>query len=190
MELSHFKWDAQIGDVTTLTPYALLITPSTWNELARLAEALTRETLAMEAELLGRPELHDELALPRPLRELLQRGEPTPSAVRTMRFDFHYTTDGWRISEVNSDVPGGFTEASAFTQYMSNATPGTRPTGDPTKAIVDAMERVIGRSGKSGVVALMNAPGHMEDHQVVAHLASTLCARGRRLPSSRRCLRA
>lgn len=51
MELSHFKWDAQIGDVTTLTPYPLLIAPATWSELANLAEALTRETLGMECEL-------------------------------------------------------------------------------------------------------------------------------------------
>jgi hypothetical protein len=31
-----------------------------------------------------------------------------------MRFDFHFSEEGWRISEVNCDVPGGLNEASGF----------------------------------------------------------------------------
>ena len=37
-----------------------------------------------------------------------------------MRFDFHFTRDGWRISEVNSDVPGGLNESSGFERLMAN----------------------------------------------------------------------
>src|SRR5438128_131288 len=58
------KWDPQVGDVSVLAPFALLIDESTWRELARLAEALARETLAAERELLGRPKLHRLLGLP------------------------------------------------------------------------------------------------------------------------------
>jgi len=36
-----------------------------------------------------------------------------------MRFDFHWTTEGFRISEVNADVPGGFSESSAFPALMA-----------------------------------------------------------------------
>ena len=33
--------------------------------------------------------------------------------IRLMRYDFHPTIDGkWAVSEVNSDVPGGFAESS------------------------------------------------------------------------------
>src|SRR5947207_3391973 len=39
--------------------------------------------------------------------------------VGLLGFDFHYTTQGWRISEANSDVPGGFSEASYFTGMMA-----------------------------------------------------------------------
>ena len=37
-----------------------------------------------------------------------------PSVPRLMRFDLHPTDEGWRLSEVNSDVPGGLNESSLF----------------------------------------------------------------------------
>src|SRR6266542_4041486 len=81
MELRHFKWDAQVGDVSTLAPFALLMRTASWDELARLAEQLYGETLAMERELWERPALHARLALPRRLRRLFARGgRATPAA--------------------------------------------------------------------------------------------------------------
>jgi glutathionylspermidine synthase len=175
MELRHHKWDAQVGDVATLAPFPLLLRSTVWNELSALAQRLFHETLAVERELLERPELQARLGLPRPLRRLFAIGRPTPAAARVMRFDFHPTTDGWRISEVNSDVPGGFTEATHFTALMAEHASGARRPGDPTRAIVEALSRPLGRPA---TVALTNAPGHMEDHQVVAHLAAALRGAG------------
>jgi glutathionylspermidine synthase len=175
MELSHCKWDAQIGDLTAVADFPLLVSRRTWNDLADLAERLAAETLSVEKELLGRPNLLDVIALPRPLRGLLAGGTPSPAAVRVMRFDFHYTTDGWRVSEVNSDVPGGLTEATSFTKLVASCVKGAVPAGDPTRALVDALVDVV---GDRGVVALTNAPGHMEDHQVVAYVARALRERG------------
>lgn len=176
MELTHFKWDAQIGDETTLAPFPLLLARSTWNELAAAAERLARETLAAEREVLVRPELQRRIDLPRPLRALLGRGaEPTPAAARILRFDFHWTTDGWRVSEVNSDVPGGFTEAGNFTRLVAEHYPGARPAGDPAREIVAALARV---AVEHRTVALMSAPGYIEDHQIIAHLAGHLRERG------------
>jgi glutathionylspermidine synthase len=162
--------------VSSLTSFPLVIHEGTWRELADLAEALAKETLAVEHELLDRPELHAKIALPRPLRPLFARGSvPTPSAARVMRFDFHEATDGWRISEVNADVPGGFTEATSFTRLVASRAPGARPAGDPTAAVVESIAHAI---GERGAVALVNAPGHMEDHQVTSYLASRLRSRG------------
>lgn len=175
MELSHCKWDSQVGDLTAVADFPLLISRETWNDLADLAERLSAETLSVEHELLDRPDLYARIALPRPLRSLLAKGPPTPAAVRVMRFDFHYTTDGWRVSEVNSDVPGGLTEATSFTKLVARHVTDAVPAGDPTRAVVDAMVKVV---GDRGTVALTNAPGHMEDHQVVAYLAAALRARG------------
>jgi hypothetical protein len=95
MELSHFKWDVQVGDSTSLAPFPLLISRSTWSELAGLTELLAAETVTMEAELVGRPNLYPRIALPPPLASPMVHHPP---ARAIMRFDFHYTTEGWRIS--------------------------------------------------------------------------------------------
>ena len=58
----------------------------------------------------------------------------TPAAARVMRFDFHWTPDGWRISEVNSDVPGGFSEASELPLLMTPHYPGAQAAGNPGAA--------------------------------------------------------
>jgi hypothetical protein len=152
-----------------------LINRADWAVLAGLVERLTAETLAVEAELLERHDLHRRIALPRPLRPLFARRTPSPSAARVMRFDFHFTAAGWCVSEVNSDVPGGYTEATNVTRLVAAHVPGATPAGEVTDALLGALSRRVG----DGAIALVSAPGHMEDHQVVAHLAACLRARGR-----------
>ena len=61
---------------------------------------------------------------------------PTP---RILRFDFHPTLGGWRLSEVNSDVPGGYTEASSFTRLMAEHYPEARSAGDVGASWADAI---------------------------------------------------
>jgi glutathionylspermidine synthase len=176
MELAHCKWDAQVGDIATLAPFPLVMDGESWRELATLAEKLAAETELVEAALLQRRDLHAAIGLPWRLRELFADGAtPTPKAARVMRFDFHWTSDGWRISEVNSDVPGGYTEATSFTRLLAEHFPSMRITGDPTKALV---ESILGRRHGEGRIALVNAPGHMEDHQVTAYLGARLRERG------------
>jgi len=96
------------------------------------AEQLTKEAVAAEEQISRRPELLKLLGLPPALCRVLAEEAPmTPAAGRVIRFDFHYTTQGWRISEANSDVPGGFSEASYFTEMMAEHFPGLRPAGNP-----------------------------------------------------------
>src|SRR5437667_5731039 len=92
-----------------------------------------------------------------------------------MRFDFQLTSEGWRISEANSDVPGGFTEASYFNQMMAAHFPNLRAAGNPAEAWSNA---VAGAASSRNAVALLSAPGYMEDQQVVAFLAARLRERG------------
>jgi glutathionylspermidine synthase len=176
--LEHCKWDPQVGDVSTLAPFPLILQDTAWQQLAAWSEQLTTETLAAEQELLRRPELHRRLAVPRKLRRVLRHAEArgvTPAAARVMRFDFHFTKDGWRISEVNSDVPGGFTESSSFTALMAAHYPEARSTGAPVQPLVEALG-ALARSG--GVVGLVCATGFMEDQQIMAYLGRRLAAVG------------
>jgi len=180
MVLNCCKWDPQVGDVSTLAPFPLLIGRADWQQLCSTAEGLARELIAAEAELLGRPDLHRKVAVPRPLRNALAEARnrgATPAAVRTLRFDFHWTPDGWRISEVNSDVPGGFAEASELTRLFADSfgpSMNLAVPGDPAAAWADAVAVAAG----GAPVALLSAPGFMEDFQVVSYMATRLVERG------------
>jgi len=172
MNLHGFKWDTQVGDVSCLAPFALVLPRREWNTLAALAEALSAELSVLESRIEGRPDLWRRLGLPRTLLNELGRGEPwTPTAVRVVRYDFHPTGHGYRISEVNSDVPGGFTESSTFTALMAVDNPGFAVAGDPLRDVSAALARSC---DTAGVVALLAAPGYLEDLQVVHAVAARL----------------
>jgi glutathionylspermidine synthase len=174
--LDGCKWDAQVGDVPALAPFPLVMKRSVWNRLAAQAEALTAEAMAAEQEIVRRPELLRLLGLPPELLKVMMGYEPlTPAAGGVVRFDFHFTTQGWRISEANSDVPGGFSEASHFTGLIAEKFPHLAPAGDPA----DQWCGVLAKSARAGgQVALLSAPPLLEDHQVNAFLAAKLRAHG------------
>jgi len=173
------KWDPQFEDVSVLCDFPIVLPRSQWRRLAGWAEGLAAETLAAEHELIGRPELHAHLGLPRAVRRALRRAasQPPCEGPRVMRFDFHLTTDGWRITEVNSDVPGGFIEASGFAREMAARYPDLGVAGDPAAAYADAWTR---RLEPGALVALVHATAYTDDRQVMVYLASQLEQRGLR----------
>jgi len=168
------KWDPQVGDVDTLAPIAVVLKESAWRELRVCAEALAAETLAVEQALLHRPELHRDLALPRPIRHVLanrpQGGDETQH-LRVMRFDFHPTDEGWRVSEVNSDVPGGYNEASAWAALVAEHVPHGVPAGCPARRLVEA---ILNEVSVGATVALVHATAYTDDRQVMTFLARQL----------------
>lgn len=179
--LEGCKWDPQVGDVCTLAHFPLLLRESVWRQLALWTEELAKETLSAEQEILGRPELLSQLGLPGPICRALQTDvAPTPAALRIMRFDFHPTTEGWRISEVNSDVPGGYTESTCFTEEFARRYSCNPPAGRTAHVWADALARhaMEGPGISRGTVALLAAPGYMEDQQIIVYLAGLLRARG------------
>jgi glutathionylspermidine synthase len=176
MMLEGCKWDPQVGDTATLAPFPLVLPAGVVHTLMGLAEQLTAEALGAERILLDRPECQRMLGMPRPVREALAIAiAPTPAAARVIRYDFHPTPEGWRISEANADVPGGYTESSLFPRHMAEHCPGTRPVGDPAGALAEA---IVAAMGSPGDVGLLAATGHMEDQQVTAFLGELLQRRG------------
>jgi glutathionylspermidine synthase len=168
------KWDVQSRDHSVLANYPLFLRADSWSEISRTAEALSAETLAAEHEIFVRPELHTRLGLPSQITAALRgctASDAPQGAARVMRFDFHFTRDGWRISEVNSDVPGGFVEASGFTELIAEHFPGTRLCGDPAGGYAEALARVAGRER---AIALVHATWHSDDRQVMDYLARRL----------------
>lgn len=168
------KWDPQVEDVCTLSPLPLVLTSDGWAELVRLAEQLAQETIGAEMELLHRPQFWRELGLPWSFRRKLRQpgvAEGQFRHLRLIRFDFHFTTEGWRISEANSDVPGGFNEASGFTRLMAQHYGGLGTPGDPTQAIARAVRN---QAGADRIVALIHATAFTDDRQVMIYLARQL----------------
>lgn len=165
------KWDTQCEDHSVLASFPLLMEPATADLLNATAEALTKEALKAEAEILRRPELLDQLGLPRALQGVLQKNENPPAsdpAVRVMRFDFHPTAAGWRISEVNADVPSGFIEASGWNSLFAGRWSGAVAPPAPSEAYARA---VLDTAGENGLVAFVHATAYSDDRQVMHNLA-------------------
>lgn len=171
------KWDPQVEDVSTVAPFPLMLRRDAWQEIARLSETLAAEAIAAEEELARRPELHRDLGLPFSVRRALRHGNPPPGIARVLRFDFHWTTEGWRISEANTDVPGGFNEGSGFARLLAPSFPGSEPAGDPAGRLADA---VASATPPGGAVALVHATAYTDDRQVMVYLERELATRGRR----------
>ncbi len=168
------KWDPQVADVATLANFPLLLDADVWRSLAMLAEQLAQETIAAEQELCQQPKLIGQLGLPRSIQQQWQRSPiaaGTEQDLRVIRFDFHYTTEGWQISEANTDVPSGYIEASGFTQLMAAHYPEASAPGDPAATLAQAILQTV---GTGATIALVHATAYTDDRQVMTYLAKHL----------------
>jgi hypothetical protein len=167
---SCFKWDPQVGDANTIADHVIVISQATAEMLAERAEALAKETSALERALLSRPDLYRKLGLPPQIRKALTlTGAHLPErGVRVMRFDFHPTTTGWNVSEVNSDVPGGFSEAALLPNLAAQYFPGTSQFGHVGRHLAEALSKAIEKPGR---VAFVYATSYADDRQVMQFLA-------------------
>ena len=178
MIFDHHKWDSQFEDVPTISRCCLILEWESWELLRRQAELLWTEALEAEREIMDRPELCRMLGLGRRLQKACTRtaGEvPSKGMARVMRFDFHFTADGWRISEANADVPGGFIESSAFAELACRHYDGTVPAPDAAVQYARAVASVLGKGSR---VALVHATAYTDDRQVMLFLAERFAGEG------------
>lgn len=172
-----YKWDPQVEDHDTIARQVILITPQLADQLERWAEELSAETILMEEALLHSLPLSKELGIPRKIQKALRTSGNYESGQhpRLMRFDFHPTTDGWAVSEVNSDVPGGLAEASILSQIAASHFPGFSPGRHIGQSLLEAFRSRI-ESG--GVIALVHATSYSDDRQVMQFLGDYFAANG------------
>jgi glutathionylspermidine synthase len=165
------KWDPQVEDVATIADVPIVLEAGQWRALAGMSEAL-----AAEEELRHRPELHDTLGLPRAIAKALRRANPAAMrGARLIRFDFHHTTDGWRISEANTDVPGGLNEASGLPRLIAACVGQTRSAGDVAAAYAAG---VLAALRPRPHIALVHATAYSDDRQVMTYLAQVMSQHG------------
>lgn len=182
-----YKWDPQFLDHNTVARYALVLTKQEQEELARLTEALDRETRAAEEFLNQHQELAKPLALPKSVsKEIKQMKNYEPDKhVRLMRYDFHPTVDGtWAVSEVNSDVPGGFAESSFMPAAAIDCLSETTKTGSSEvsywypnfgEIMVEAIAKKVPEEGR---IMMVHCTCYSDDRQVMQFLGDRLEDRG------------
>lgn len=174
-----YKWDPQFLDHNTIAKHVLLISEEEHRELEELAEQLDRETVRAELTLNANLNLAKPLALPRQIyRELAGMKHYQPDKhIRLMRYDFHPTAEGdWAVSEVNSDVPGGFAEASLLPELAAGlfADQHCRSInfGDILAGSIAAKVR------PGGKIVLVHCTSYSDDRQVMQFLGDKLKSMG------------
>ena len=118
-----YKWDPQFLDKNTIAKHVLVISEEEHQELKKITEMLDFETIQAENFINKNLKIAKSLNLPKKIKKDLRKMKNYQSDkhIRLMRYDFHPTIEGnWAISEVNSDVPGGFAEASLMPQVAIN----------------------------------------------------------------------
>ncbi|MBR2046618.1 MAG: glutathionylspermidine synthase family protein, partial [Agathobacter sp.] len=179
MMFDCFKWDPQFLDHNTVAKYALVITAEEYKELAELTERLDKETRAAEDFLNEHLELAEPLYLTKKLKKEvpMMKNYDADKHVRLMRYDFHPTLDGkWAISEVNSDVPGGFAEGSLMPQAAIRMLPDKNYSyKNFGKVLVDAIAKKVPAGGR---IAMVHCTCYSDDRQVMQFLGEQLEQKG------------
>lgn len=172
-----YKWDPQVGDHNTVAKHVVLMERETAEQLEAWAEQLSKETMLMEEALIRKPSLVKKLGLPGKILKSIDRlsSYDRNQNIRLMRFDFHPTTDGWAVSEVNSDVPGGLAEASVLPEISSRYFSGYEPRQHVAKSLLTAFEDKV---DKNSTIAFVHATSYSDDRQVMEFLSDYFQANG------------
>lgn len=170
-----YKWDPQFLDNHTVSQHILVLTEAEHQLLKDDTIALGLETEAAEHIIHKNQHLVKSLVLPKKLRKdvLLMDNYEKEKHIRLMRFDFHPTTDGFAISEVNSDVPGGFAEASLMPQIAINTlhNPELYYFQSFGQSMIEAIKKRL-PLGKR--LMMVHCTSYSDDRQVMQYLGDAL----------------
>lgn len=192
VQLQANKYDSQMGGVNTIADHVLVISQELNHYLAAQTVAMSREVTALEQVLRGKAPntltLGRDKSLIGTLSKIARAAYQPEHHTRWMRFDFHLTTDGLAVSEVNADVPAGTSESTELAQiawdYLADTTLSV-PQGISVpiaRSIKDTIERYHARKHQpllpSYNVALVYDQRHLDDIQVIKGLVPHLQQQG------------
>lgn len=177
-----YKWDPQFLDSNTIAKYALIITKKEHEELRKLTEKLDAETREAEEFLNNHLEITKPLALPKKVRKEIKnmKNYKPEEHVRLMRYDFHPTMEGkWAVSEVNSDVPGGFAEASFMPKTAAKIWENNKFEYINFGEILT--EAIAQKVPENGRIMMVHCTSYSDDRQVMQFLGDRLKEKGFRI---------
>jgi len=171
-----YKWDLQAGDQSTISDKAVLLGQEDMCFLAQAAVSLYNETVAMEQALQSRPDLAIKMGISQEMTHALCSCDYAPNQhIRLMRFDFHPTTTGWQISEVNSDVPAGYPEASILPKLAEKYFAGYKQCGNLGNVLADRFAKL---TPPQSTIAYLYDTHIVEDYQIMHFMGDLMEQRG------------
>lgn len=170
-----YKWDPQFCDNNTLAKYVLVLTKKENDEVIELTKKLDKETRLAEEYLNKNIKVAKKLALPKKILQQvpnMQNYDNTKN-IRLMRYDFHPDiNEKWVVTEVNSDVPGGFAESSLLPELARKTIniPKLEYTSFGEK-MVDAINNKL---NKTGTIMMVHCTCFSDDRQVMQYMGDRL----------------
>jgi len=174
------KWDLCVNDKNTLSEYAIVLDYEDYQLLKNATNKLSRETIDAELFLKDNKDCIKNLALPSHIIKQLSKFSNYDQSkhIRLMRFDFHPTTNGFKISEVNSDVPAGFAEASALNEIALNYIDNSHDFFAPKNFSDQLVLNIKTHMHAQDYIALIHCTAYSDDRQVVEYIGNALKKEG------------
>jgi len=174
-----YKWDPYFLDNNTIAKHVLVLTKEEHEKLKKYTEDLDLETRNAEKFLNSHQELIKPLALPRGILNDIKNmtNYDEDKNIRLMRYDFHPVKDGdFMISEVNSDVPGGFAESSLLPKLAKETVEANNCTYiDFSEILINSITQ---KTKKNGNIMLVHCTSYSDDRQVMQFLGDKLSKLG------------
>ena len=174
-----YKWDPQFLDNNTIAKHILVMTEKEHKELETLTEMIDKETIQAEQFLNHNLKMAKALELPKEIQKELKKmvNYQADKHIRLMRYDFHPTIEGnWAVSEVNSDVPGGFAEASLMPAVAADLFKDKKyKYKNFGNSIANAIAAKIKPNGK---IMFVHCTSYSDDRQVMQFLGDKLKTMG------------
>ena len=170
-----YKWDPQFCDNNTLAKYVLVLTKEENEEVIKLTKCLDKETRSAEEYLNKNIKIAKKLSLPKKILEQIHNMQnyDINQNIRLMRFDFHPSIDGnWVVTEVNSDVPGGFAESSLLPELARKTI--NMPELEYTSFGEKIVEAINNKLKKKGTIMMVHCTCFSDDRQVMQYLGDRL----------------
>jgi len=171
-----YKWDPQFLDNGTIAKHVLVITQKEHEELETLTEKLDKETRHSEEMINSNIKLAKPLELLGKINHEINKMKnyQADKHIRLTRYDFHpiEEDDKWAVSEVNSDVPGGFAEASLMPEIAAKL---LKNENYKYKKFSDSLADAIVKKAKpGGKIAFIHCTSYSDDRQVMQFVGDML----------------
>ena len=174
-----YKWDPQFCDNNTLAKYVLVLTKEENEEVIKLTKKLDNETRLAEEYLNKHTNIAKKLALPKKILEQIPKMQSYDSTknIRLMRYDFHPDiNNNWVVTEVNSDVPGGFAESSLLPDLARKTINITKL--EYTSFGEKMVQAINNKLNKSGTIMMVHCTCFSDDRQVMQYMGDRLKKEG------------